>query len=185
MQLSPETFERGLKNYDPALSLRWGPRVKQWVIERKGRRILPSHFRLLKFAASQDKPEPKALEEYESAKAGKYVITYASSLDNRIHDWLWQNDTRRISPDEFAKREVAKQFLPKLEREANLRELDREAISVMGWMNRKHSSEINHGKADALVCEAMKKDAPTGTRQHFDNKPKSVTLFDEFNRPIR
>ena len=88
---TPETFESSLRNYDPALSLRWGHHVKAWVVDRKGR-VSQALWDTLLWAEQQPNCEPLDRERVVSAKLGCRPVLHTPVLGNHVFNELWQND---------------------------------------------------------------------------------------------
>jgi len=87
----PETFEAALKRYDPALSLRWGPVVKAWVVDRTGKITRPL-WDVLEQATQLPSCEPIDHERFISAKSGKRPVLHTPILGNHVFNELWAND---------------------------------------------------------------------------------------------
>lgn len=179
--MSPETFEQALKHYDPALTVRWGHVIKAWVVDRKCRipaallltltRGMKKAVDLLgKHGLSPERiyPLQKVCEEGYSAGFGCRVIIYAKYLDNRVFDALRLTDLQAAGNLERAiNASVNRADQKKRDRYNEFEPLGREVVDVMGWANRRHSTEVDHGKSPQLMAEAFKKEAPKGTKQHF------------------
>jgi len=86
-----ETFEASLKKYDPTLSLRWGPVVKAWVVDRTGRITKPL-WDVLEQATQLPSCEPIDHERFISAKQGKRPVLHTPVLGNHVFRELWEND---------------------------------------------------------------------------------------------
>lgn len=196
--LTPEAFEKALRTHDPALALRWGHTVQCWIVERKcfvpaalvatlrdGKRKAKRIISNPRLEAKNRYMLKKAIEESESADAGKRVVIYAKYLDNRVFDALRLTDLQNSTNLERAINASAnREAKKKRDRYEAYEPLGREVVSVVNWAERKHSSEVDHGKAPRLIAEAFKREMPRGTRQHFDildshgrsRKPKQVKL---------
>lgn len=180
--MEAENFENALKLYDPALELRWGHITQCWVVERKC--FVPPELMatlvdgMRKALALMHHPElspdkryllQKACEEGYSAGYGKRVIIYTKKLDNRVFDTLKLGDLQRGGNLQKAiDRSVNREDQKKRDRHNEYEPLGREVVSVVDWAARKHSTEVEHGKAPKLMAEAFKRDIPVHTRQHFD-----------------
>lgn len=180
----PESFEKALKAYDPLLRLRYGAYVKQYVIERIGR-VSEGEARLLRFAASRENAEPKALEEWESAREGRRVIHYTMYLDQRVHDYLWNHDLQKQGYkvlNRFMREKAAR----KMAGQAQAHETTREVVNVMSHLLKRKSSAIHQGKADDLVREAFHLPARPEPKKGADfSKQKPATgLVDQFGRDL-
>ena len=157
--MTPEVFERGLKNHDSALSLRWGNAIGSWIVERR-ERIHPMEMKLLHLGASQVIPNLKAIEEYRSARNGCHVVAYINMLDNRVFDSLWYNDVQRWGV-EMATRPLEREKRRKKEAESRMKDLDRQAGDVIHWAATKKTAVLEHeGGAEKLVNEAIGKNEP-------------------------
>jgi len=180
MIYAPEGFENALKNYDPRLTLRWGETIKQWVIERHAMRMTEGEKRLLRYAATRTNPEPKAVEEWASAQAGKYVIHYVKELDQRVFDYLWARDLQRKGGAKSLYQSVLS--FPEVRTRARKREsheLARQTNDVIHWALNRKSTEIQHGKGDELMREGF------GMKPVTKNPgPVKPMLVDQFGRPI-
>lgn len=111
----------------------------------------------------------KAVEESESADHGKRAVIYAKYLDNRVFDALRLTDLQQSGNLERAVNASAtREAKKKRDRYEAYEPLGREVVSVVSWAERKHSSEVPHGKAPHLIAEAFHREAPKGTKQHFD-----------------
>jgi hypothetical protein len=186
MVQAPEGFEESLQRYDPQLRLRYGGFIKKWIIERIGR-VSEGEARLLRFAASRTDADPKALEEWESARNGRHVIHYALYLDQRIHDYLWNHDLQRQG-FKVLTRFMRIQEKKVQDKRAKSHELAREAVSIMGHLNRKKGNDIHHGKADQLVREAFHLPARPEPKKsgNWNNPQKPPTgLLDQFGRDLK
>lgn len=182
----PETFERSLRNYDPQLRLRYGTYVKQWVIERIGR-VSEAEARLLRYGAERPDAEPKAREEWESARNGRHVIHYAKYLDQRVHDYLWQHDLQRHG-FKVLSRFMKGQAQKRKDAAARGHEVSREVNEVMHFLLNKKSSDIDHGKSDRLIREAFHLPArpePNKSGNWGTSAKKPSPLVDQFGRDLR
>jgi len=182
----PEHFERSLRNYDPLLRLRFGPYIKEWIIERVGR-VSDGEARLLRYAASRPDADPKAREEWESAQNGRRVIHYAKYLDQRVHDYLWKHDLQRQG-FKVLSRFMAAQDRKRKRAQVESHELAREVNSVMYHLLNKKSAEIDHGKGDSLMREAfhlprLPEQKKSGTWN--DRKRPTNPLVDQFGRDLK
>jgi hypothetical protein len=197
----PELFENNLRNYDAALSLRWGPTVKCWCIERKcnvppelvatladGKTKALNLIHRPELSESQRYMLQKACEESYSANHSKRVVIYTKQLDNRVFDALKLTDLQATGNLQHAversKRISAKK---KKDRYEAYEPLGKEVVDIMGWANRKHSTEVDHGKAPKLVAEAFHKEAPVGTRKYSIGPPMPPplpSLLDQFGKPM-
>lgn len=196
--MQPDSFERALQNYDPALEVRWGHIVKAWVVERRchvsealvatlvdGMRKAIALMHHPQLTAERRYMLQKACEEGYSAGYGKRVVVYAKALDNRVFDALRLTDLQNSGNmqrviDASANRDAKK----KHDRYEEFEPLGRETISVVDWASRKHSTAVEHGKAPQLVAEAFHKEAPPKTRQHFTRAAKPPSLLDSYGRPV-
>lgn len=88
---SPDDFEQSLKNYDPLLTLRWGPHVQAWVIDRKGK-VSEILWKTLLQIEQNPKCQPIDRERVVSAKLGCRPVLYTPILANHVFRELWQND---------------------------------------------------------------------------------------------
>lgn len=181
----PESFERSLRNYDPQLRLRYGTYVKQWIIERIGR-VSQAEARLLRYGATRPDADPKAREEWESARNGRHVIHYAKYLDQRVHDYLWQHDLQKHG-FKVLSRFMSTQAQKRKQAAARGHEVSREVGEVMHFLLNKKSSAIHQGKSDHLMREAFHLPArpePKKSAQWDPKKPPSP-LVDQFGRDLR
>lgn len=179
--MQPESFEQALKNYDPALTLRWGHVVKCWVVERTcfvSEALMATLVDGMKKAlALMHHPElsddrrymlQKACEEGYSAGFGKRVVIYTKALDNRVFDALRLTDLQAAGNLQKAiNGSVNRDAKKKRDRHNEYEPLGREIVDVSGWATRKHSTEVDHGKAPQLMAEAFGREKPSGTVQHF------------------
>jgi len=183
--VQPENFERAMQNYDPALTLRWGHVIKSWVVERRCA-VSPALMATLvngmqKAIAIMHRPGldekqrymlQKACEEGYSAGYGKRAVIYAKALDNRVFDALRLTDLQATGNMKRAiEGSVNREEKRVRDRHEEYEPLGREVISVMDWATRKHSAEVEHGKAPKLMAEAFKREAPKGTKQTYDQMP--------------
>src|SRR5690349_17418867 len=109
---------------DPLLSIRWGPYVEQWVIERKGifgaeeRTYLKNRRERLRKKVEQGEGVTKedrntytgVCEEHDSAMQGKRVVLIVRNLDRQVYDALCMGDIQRYGgysryADEIEKKE--------------------------------------------------------------------------------
>jgi hypothetical protein len=181
----PETFERSLRNYDPQLRLRYGSYVKEWIIERIGR-VSEAEARLLHYGATRPDADPKAREEWESARNGRHVIHYAKYLDQRVHDYLWKHDLQKQG---F---KVLSRFMAGKARErkaaaARGHEVTKEVAEVMHFMLNHKSSDIDAGKSDKLMREAFHLPARPEPKKsaEWDPKRPPSPLVDQFGRDLK
>ena len=105
----PDHYVRLLTNMDPLLSIRWGPYVQQWVIERKGifgleeRTYLKNRRERLRRKVQQNDGVTKddintytgVCEEHDSAVNGKRVVLIVPNLDRQVYDALCLGDLQR------------------------------------------------------------------------------------------
>ena len=175
---APEGFEQSLRNYDPALSLRWGPKVGQWIIEREGR-ISSGKMRFLKFASERPDADPKAVEEFESARHGRIVIHYVKVLDRRVHDFLWDNDLQRIGADKVIEAQLRGFEVAAARRRVQSNDIARQTADALHFMLNKKSVELQHGKADQVMSEITGRKPPE--REPVNTKPAPI-LFDAYGR---
>lgn len=150
----PDAFEQIIKQYDPLLSLRYGDATKCWIIERRAKRFTPGERGLLNHAVTVKNPDPKAVEEHRSMRAGKRVIFYVNQLDNRVIDQIHLRDLQRqgFKPldKHFAEREKKrKQF------EAEAHEKARLAADIVHHMVRKRSDDLRPEVTRALIAQAL------------------------------
>lgn len=88
-----DRFETSLKRYDPLLSLRWGPFVQAWVVDRKAPKgISKPLWDTLEWATQQPDCEPIDRERLLSAKAGNRPVIHTKNLGNHVFDALWRDD---------------------------------------------------------------------------------------------
>ena len=181
----PETFERSLRNYDPQLRLRYGSYVKQWVIERIGR-VSEGEARLLRYGATRLDADPKALEEWESARNGRHVIYYAKYLDQRVHDYLWRNDLQKHG-FKVLSRFLAGQVQKRKRAASKGHEVSREVNEVMHFLLNRKSSDIDHGKSDKMMREAFHLPVLPEQKKsaQFDPKRPPSGLLDQFGRDLK
>lgn len=172
--MQPESFESGLRQYDPQLSLRWGNAIKAWIVERT-ERVSASERALLFQATRQPDAPPKAHEEWIAAKAGKHVVLYTLLLDRRVFDNLFAIDLQRHGTkvvDRHLKRAEEK----KIAKQRASKALAEQGGDVINWALRKHKAEIDAGKSDELIEQALRgKKAPAAA---------SKMLFDATGTPI-
>ena len=108
----PNWFVRALSSLDGLLSVRWGPRLEQWVVERKA--YIPQtevgflsrrFIRVMEFSrqAKRKQKEKEDLlyqarqvkEELDSALQGRRVILFARELNQDIFNNLCLSDITR------------------------------------------------------------------------------------------
>lgn len=193
--MPPANFEAALHRYDDALSIRWGPVVNQWVLERKGR-LIPALHRLLatrrriaerSLRTSPHDPEAlkwqKCIEEWQSSRSGKHVIGYVMTLDRRVFDSLWLRDYTKhggveASLNAMEAEEQRKELEGRRKQRAHWEDIARNSFDIQRWMNTKHSSEMEHqGKALELHRRA------TGRIRSISGK-KVGGLLDQFGRKL-
>lgn len=158
-----ESFTRMLEIMDPLLSVRWGPHVGSWVIERKAvlqpdevfylRRRAERLTRKVALAnAKQADKDTLAgiLEELTAAEANKRVILFTPSLNDRVYNQLCLSDIRRYGGysrycDEMERNEEAKEA----DRERQLMEWkiarSKEAARVIRFLEDKRATQLQHG----------------------------------------
>ena len=175
---APEGFEQSLRNYDPALSLRWGPKVGQWVIEREGR-ISNGKMRFLKFASDRPDADPKAVEEFESARHGRIVIHYVKVLDRRVHDFLWANDLQRLGADKVVDAQLRGFEVAAARRHAESNDIARQTADALHFMLNRKSVELQHGKADQVMSEITGRKPE---REPIPTPKPAPILFDAYGR---
>lgn len=90
----PNSFEESLKRYDPLLTLRWGPHVEAWVVDRKGR-VSETLWQTLLWAEQQPNCQPIDRERVFSAKLGCRPVLYTKQLGNHVFNTLWQDDLQQ------------------------------------------------------------------------------------------
>ena len=171
--MTPDSFEHALKLHDPRLSLRWGKLIGCWIIERAcpvspalidvTQNMMKRAVKTLGDPASSPADRDHAMkvcEEGLSMEDGKRIVVWANSLDNRAFDALYETDLQTHGIDKIDK--TANHAEKERERQLHneIAATSDEVDSVFQWALHKKSTELAHGKADDLMCEAMHIDAP-------------------------
>jgi hypothetical protein len=165
--MTPERFRRCLAALDTLLSLRWGPSLGQWVIERTGvvpetelwflkRRLERGYARYL--ASSPPTVEGRERvqqlwEELQSGVQGKRVILFTPELTDRIYTAICASDMKRYGgyariADEIEAREEQAARLADRAMAGERDDLHREAFDVINFLERKRSTQLAHGIRD-------------------------------------
>lgn len=165
---TPSAFESAARSFDRYLSVRWGNRINQWVIERKA--YIPQEekyflarreartLRFSKEAKRSDKERAKLKEMWQelyeenvSAQNDRRVILFARWLTDEIFNSLAASDIKRYGgysryADELERREAAEE---KEDRRIILNENEdthREAFENMDFLLRRRATAIHHGE---------------------------------------
>lgn len=160
-----DRFEQVLRGYDASLSLRWASLERCWVVERQ-ERISPAERAFLEHNYLQPDPDKKRVEERISARAGKHIVLWTNTLDNRVLDSLKYQDVQRWGL-EVVDRDVRAKNRRKAEWRKRSKLLAEQGSDVVHHILTKHSSEIDHGKTDLLVNKALKRET-SGEKMIFD-----------------
>lgn len=100
-------FQSSLQSFDPLLSLRWGPTVQQWVIQRKS--LIPdsemiflrnerarSFKRLTPSSSEKERTRFAGIaEEHDSALQGCRVILFINAFNAEVFNTLALGDIKR------------------------------------------------------------------------------------------
>ena len=134
--MNQESFERALKRYDPLLSLRWGPHVRAWVVDRKAPKgISKALWDTLEWAAQQPKCEPIDRERYDSAKLGNRPVLHTPVLGNHVFNELYVNDLQ-VHGTKVVDRHMARLEAQRT-RKRNDDTWSRSAADALEFLNRK------------------------------------------------
>ena len=158
----PESFEKSLQNYDSELALRWGPYMREWVIERKAQRnISPGVLRLGKRCAdklnnytpsqlgldfNQHNQVVKYAEEFLSGKNGYRVVFFVKGLDNTVISQLWHMDLQRHGLRKFTADEERRDYLKQRRQDAAIEDAARETADAIQFVNKRNpvnATEVN------------------------------------------
>lgn len=161
----PTAFLNTLQAMDSLLSVRWGPHVHAWVIERKA--LLPGDevFYLRRRAERLTKKVTNGtptkyerdtykgvLEELTSAEDGKRVIMFAPALTDKIYNDLCLSDIKRYGGysrycDLIEQREAAREAdRDRQQSEWNIAR-NKEAAGVISFLEDKRSTALAHGQS--------------------------------------
>lgn len=166
-----DRFEQMLRGYDGSLSLRWASLERCWVVERKElitrgeRQFLEHNFR-------QPEADKKRVEECISARAGKHIVIWTNTLDNRVLDKLKLQDVQRWGL-EVVDRDVREKNRKKAEWRKRSKLLAEQAGDVVEHVVSKRSDDLNPQKTDLLIRKALGRDG-------FEGKAFSLPLLDAY-----
>ena len=168
-----DTFEQSLKDYDPLLQLRWGPAVKRWVIERKGK-ISPEKMGI--YASFVNRPDvtPMDIERFLSAKRGCDPVLAPLILGNYVFKELWANDLQ-VHGTEVVDRYFKRLDEQKARRRADGEAASRTAADAIEYMNRK---DVTSNKVREEVLEAA-----FGTKPVAKKPKKGSAIVSKLGKP--
>ena len=162
----PESFEKALKNYDSELALRFGSYMKEWVVERKAKKISPSLLRLGKRCADKlERHTPaqmglsfeqvnlvvKYAEEFKSASRGYHVVFFTKTLDNRTISHLWSLDLQKHGLRKFDADEERRDYLKQKQQDTMIEDAARETADAISFVNK--SNPTNKAEVDRLLAQ--------------------------------
>jgi hypothetical protein len=179
----PEHYVRLLNAMDPLLTLRWGPYVGQWVIERKGifgpeeRSYLKRRRERLAAkvnAGGATKDDVDTLngvcEEHDSAMNGKRVVIMVRELDRKTYEALCLGDLQRYGgysryADEIEKQEAEEEDRKWKKISDQHLDMNKECFGRFGihdFIVRKKSTELRNGERSIKKLLGLTRDPLEG-----------------------
>lgn len=208
--MNPNSFEKALQNYDSELALRWGGYMREWVIERKAKKISPSLLRLGKRCADKlERYTPaqmgisfdqvnqvvKYAEEFKSGSRGYHIVFFTKTLDNRTFQHLWSLDLQKHGMRKFAADEERRDYLRQRQQDAMIEDAARETADAIKFVNKRNpvtAGEVNELLAqtgDLIPRNKIPKPILDATgspvKQTGDGQPASKALLGMDGKPIR
>lgn len=196
----PESFVRLLEAFDSLLSLRWGPTVGKWVIQRKSfigdkervflaneRARLSKRIEQGNSSVSDQTRYAGVAEEHECSLLGCRVILFVDVLDENVFNILAMGDMKRYGGysryADMQERDKAYQDAKgEKERESKHMELHQEMFGrggVHDFIVRKQQSKLQHGERNVKRLLGYKNTAP------WEHKSVASTkLVNEFGKEI-
>lgn len=199
--MAPPTpsFIASLQAFDPQLSVRWGPTIDQWVIQRKGIIGEPElkflartrerlRMTISRGLASQEQQSryKGVVEEHECAMQGQRVILFVSEFTPEIFNILALGDIRRY--DGYSRYCDVQERQAEAEEEKRARayetrraEIHQECFGRFGmhdFIVRKRQDALRQGKRDLKSLLGIQGKAPWET-------DKPAALYDAYGKPIR
>lgn len=197
---APETFVRLLEAFDTLLSVRWGPTVGKWVIQRKSfigdkeRVFLANERARLSKRIEQGKGSvgdktryAGVAEEHECSLVGCRVILFADVLDENLFNILAMGDMKRYGgysryADMQERDKAYQEAKEEKDRESKHMELHQEMFGRHGvhdFIVRKQKSKLQHGERNVKKLLGYKGEAPW---EHKSVVPQK--LVNQFGREI-
>jgi hypothetical protein len=180
-----DSFVRTLQAMDPLLSVRWGPHVYAWVVQRKA--VLPETEvfylrrraeRLTRRVNAGTAPEADketlkgVLEELICAEDGKRVILFAPALTDKIYNQLCLADITKYGgysryADLMEQREAAKEAdRERQQSEWNIAR-NKEAAGVLRFLEDRRSTALAHGGQTIAQMLGTKDYLPKSLPKHL------------------
>jgi hypothetical protein len=181
----PEAFLRCLQHMDPLLSVRWGPFVEQWVVERKAifsdkevfwlkRRTerLDRKFNAGNATEAEKTTRIGCLEDLASSENGCRVVLFAKTLNDHIYNQLCLSDITKYGGysrycDELERAEDARE--KDTERQLSNERVARwkEAAGIIRFLDDKRSTMLDHGCRDVAQMLGTKDYMPKTLPKHL------------------
>lgn len=170
-------FEKSLQLFDPLLSLRWGPTIQQWVVQRKSflgegeMQFLSNERRRMKRKIDLGKATPSDLdryngiaEEHDCSLEQKRVILFVKDFSPQVFDILALGDIKRYggySRYSDAQDEKARLVEVREEREKSnkLYDLNMEMFGKRGvydFLQQRRQTELGNGERDVKKLLGLK-----------------------------
>ena len=171
----PNSFEQSLRNYDPLLSLRWGPFVNAWVVDRRAEKgISKALWDTLEWAVQQPSCEPIDRERLLSAKLGNRPVLHTKLLGKHVFDTLYKDDLL-VHGTKIVDRHM-KRIEDEREKKRNRDDTTRATADGLHYLNRKHA-DFTPEQQKEVFAEASGK-VPA-------RKRKPTAVIDKLGAPPR
>ena len=165
---TPSAFESAARSFDRYISVRWGEKIHQWVIERRA--YIPTtekwfltrrEARLMRFSQEPKRSEKERAsllrsfqevhEERVSAQKDRRVLLFARWLTTEIFDALVASDIKRYGgysryADELERREAAQETEDRRVVLSDNQSVHEEARQNVDFLLRKRSTSMFHGE---------------------------------------
>lgn len=197
---APETFVRLLESFDTLLSVRWGPTVGKWVIQRKSfigekemKFLASERARMWKRmesgkASEADKTRYAGVaEEHECSLLGCRVILFVDTLDENVFRVLALGDMKKYGgysryADMQERDKADQEAKDEKTREGRRMEMHNEMFGrggVHDYIVRKQQTKLQHGERNIKKLLGYKGLAPW---EHKSVVPQK--LIDQFGKEI-
>ena len=173
----PNSFEQALKRYDPLLSLRWGPHVQAWVVDREGR-VSEMLWKTLLWAEQQPNCEPIDRERVVSARLGKRPVLHTKILANHVFDTLYRDDLQ-VHGSKIVDRHMKRLEEERLKKRNN-DSTSRQAAEALNFLSRRRA-DPSPEESQRVFEEVMGKSFPT---QKKAKKAMKKALLDAHGTPL-